>query len=109
MIRSVVGVVVTAALLFVASLLTRLTLSRIDLVRFLFALVFHLLLITITTQCIEIVCVVFEHVVFIFAAVRGLLPETMSCRIGMWRRMSITKDRGREHQHRPKELNILVC
>ena len=76
---------------------------------FLFALEFGVLLVAITTQCIKIICVVLEHVVFIFAAVRGLLPETMSCRIGMWRRMSITKDRGREHQHRPKELNILVC
>jgi hypothetical protein len=51
-------------------------LSCIDLMRLLRALVFRILVVCFTTESVEIVRIVFELVVFIFATVRGLLPET---------------------------------
>ena len=47
--------------------------------RFSFALELRFLVFTLTTQSVEIVRIVVERVVFIFAAVRGLFPETVAC------------------------------
>ena len=42
------------------------------------ALVFRVLLV-LSTESVEIVRIVVELVVFVFAAVRGLFPETVAC------------------------------
>ena len=56
-----------------------LALPRFERCRFSFALELRFLLFTLTTQSVEIVRIVVEFVVFIFAAIRGLFPETVAC------------------------------
>ena len=55
-----------------------LALPCIELMRRFVALVFRVLLV-LSTESVEIVRVVVECVVFIFAAVRGLFPEAVAC------------------------------
>ena len=57
-----------------------LTLPRFECCRFSFALELRFLVFTLTTKRVEIVRIVVELVVFVFAAVRGLFPETVACR-----------------------------
>ena len=73
-----------AVLLFLNSLFgfrlwAILTLPLFERSRFSFALVLRFLVFTLTTKSVEIVRIVVELVVFIFAAVRGLFPETVAC------------------------------
>ena len=66
---------------FVVSLFEAiLALPRFERCRFSFALILRFLVFTLTTQSVEIVRIVVEFVVFIFAAVRSLFPETVACR-----------------------------
>ena len=70
-----------AALLFdsLCRLWAILALRRFERCRFSFALILRFLVFTLTTESVEIVRIVVELVVFIFAAVRSLFPETVAC------------------------------
>ena len=61
-----------------SSLLSLCALSCIELMRLFLALVFRVLLV-LSTESVEIVRIMVELVVFIFAAVRSLFPETVAC------------------------------
>ena len=52
---------------------------RFERCRFSFALELRFLVFTLTTESVEIVRIVVELVVFVFAAVSGLFPETVAC------------------------------
>ena len=54
-------------------------LPRFERCRFSFALELRFLVFTLTTESVEIVRIVVELVVFIFAAVRSLFPEAVAC------------------------------
>ena len=56
-----------------------LALPRFELSRGCFALELRFLVRTLATESVEIVRIVVEFVVFIFAAIRGLFPETVAC------------------------------
>ena len=79
--RLICVVFCAAALLFdsLCRLWALLTLPRFDRCRFSFALELRFLVYTLTTKREEIVRIVVEFVVFVFAAVRGLFPETVAC------------------------------
>ena len=67
----------TAPFHTVSSLLSLCALPCIEFMRLFLALVFRVLLV-LSTESVEIVRIVVELVVFIFAAVRGLFPETVA-------------------------------
>ena len=79
--RLICVVFCAAALLFdsLCRLWAFLALPRFELSRGCFALEFRFLVRTLATESVEIVRIVVELVVFIFAAVRGLFPETVAC------------------------------
>ena len=56
-----------------------LTLPRFERCRFSFALILRFLVFTLATESVEIVSIVLEYVLFIFAAVCSLFPETAAC------------------------------
>ena len=87
----------TAALLFMVSLFgffcfAILALPLFERCRFFFALELRFLVLTLTTESVEIVRIVVELVVFIFAAVRSLLPEAVPCH---HTQVSLQADNGR--------------
>ena len=78
--RLICVVFCAAALLFdsLCRLWAILALPRFELSRGCFALILRFLVFTLTTKSVEIVCIMFELIVFISAAVRSLFPETVA-------------------------------